>query len=315
MQNLNYKRWRPLPNVASQTDPAFFTPDFEHRIPIRTNDRIFTIGSCFARNIEAFLRVHYKVPSHIRPGEVPENILAVNRNATENMVLWHRYNVFSILHSIEWSLEPEKYPTSLRLMSVGDNNYLDPYAGCRDILPRSNAEQIVRWIDGVFKSIRQCRIIIITLGLSEVWEDLETGLVLNCSPLSEMWKAYPGRFKNRLASFSETIGQLEQIHDILERNCPRDFDIISTVSPIPLSSTFRDVDIVVANTASKSILRAAAEEWANRYENVHYFPSYEIVLGSAPDATWTCDFRHPTVNAIQHVMSVFLNNFIDRIPS
>lgn len=315
MQNLSYKKWRPLPNSKNQPDNLFFTPEFEHKISIQQGDSIFTIGSCFARNIEAFLRSYYKVPSYIHPNEVPKNILATNSNVSENKVLWHRYNVFSILNSIKWSLEPEKYSDCLRLMLVNGNSYVDPYAGCRDILPQSNAKQMVQWIDGVFNSIRQCRLIIITLGLSEVWQDLETGLVLNCSPLKEMWEAYPGRFKNRLASFSETIEELEEINNILKRNCLRDFNIIVSVSPIPLSATFQDVDIAVANTASKAILRAAAEEWTNRHENVHYFPSYEIILGSASEVVWTEDFRHPTINAIRHVMSIFLNNFTDMIPS
>ncbi len=314
IQTFSYKRWRPTPNIANRTGAAFFTPEFERRIPIRSDDGVFTIGSCFARNVEAFLRGHFNVPSHVRFDDVPEDIRAINDNSIRNRVLWHRYNVFSIRHSIGWSLEPEMYCGFSRLMAVGNDGYLDPYAGCRDILPQADAERMVQWIDGVFKSLRQCRIVIITLGLSEVWEDLETGLVLNCSPLSEMWKAYPGRFRNRLAGILETIEELEKIYRILERHCPRDFNIIVTVSPIPLSATFRDIDIAVANAASKSILRAAAEEWTSRHENVHYFPSYEIILSSEAGATWTEDFRHPTVNSIEHVMKVFLNDFIDRSP-
>jgi hypothetical protein len=242
---------------------------------------------------------------------VPEDIRAIEGDPTRNMVLWHRYNVFSIRHSIEWSLEPDRNADFSRLMAVGVNSYVDPYTGCRDVLQQSDAERLVCWTDDVFKLIRRCRIVIITLGLSEVWEDRETGIVLNCSPLVEMWKAYPNRFINRIVGCFETVEQLEEIYQILARHSPGDFNIIVTVSPIPLASTFRGVDVAVANTASKSILRASAEEWAQRHDNVHYFPSYEIILNSQASATWMDDFRHPTIKSIQHVMKVFLNNFID----
>jgi len=42
-------------------------------------------------------------------------------------------------------------------------------------------------------------------------------------------------------------------------------------------NTFSTMDIVVANTWAKSLLRAVAQEWAAAHSNVDYFPSYEIV--------------------------------------
>jgi GSCFA family len=40
------------------------------------------------------------------------------------------------------------------------------------------------------------------------------------------------------------------------------------------------MDIVVANTWAKSLLRAVAQEWAQAHNNIDYFPSYEIVKNS-----------------------------------
>ncbi|ADB39708.1 GSCFA domain-containing protein [Spirosoma linguale] len=307
---MKFKKWRPLPNGMNYDGGIFFTPEFDHRIIIDSDDGIFTIGSCFARNIEACLNPSFKVPSYILSDNIPEDIRIIENNPTRNRVLWHRYNVFSILHSIEWSLCP---PTGFsRLMKVDNTGFVDPYAGCRDILQQKDAERLVNWADDTFKQIRECRVIIITLGLSEVWEDRETGLVMNCSPLMEMWRTYPERFTKRVVSCFETVEQLENIYALLKRYCPDDFKVIVTVSPIPLANSFRDVDVAVANTASKSILRAAAEEWTSRHQNVHYFPSYEIILNSRQEAVWTEDFRHPNVESIRHVMKVFFNHFIEK---
>jgi hypothetical protein len=51
-------------------------------------------------------------------------------------------------------------------------------------------------------------------------------------------------------------------------------------------NTFSTMDIVVANTWAKSLLRAVAQEWAAAHENVDYFPSYEIVQNSDRAAVW-----------------------------
>jgi hypothetical protein len=51
-----------------------------------------------------------------------------------------------------------------------------------------------------------------------------------------------------------------------------------TVSPVPLYLTFSGEDIIVANTYSKSVLRAACDAVENSREHVDYFPSYVTLL-------------------------------------
>lgn len=50
-----------------------------------------------------------------------------------------------------------------------------------------------------------------------------------------------------------------------------------TVSPVPLYLTFSGEDIIVANTYSKSVLRAVCNAVENSRKRVDYFPSYEAV--------------------------------------
>jgi hypothetical protein len=52
------------------------------------------------------------------------------------------------------------------------------------------------------------------------------------------------------------------------------------------------MDIVVANTWAKSLLRAVAQEWALAHNNLDYFPSYEIVQNSDRAAAWERNLRH-----------------------
>jgi hypothetical protein len=74
--------------------------------------------------------------------------------------------------------------------------------------------------------------------------------------------------------------------------------------------TFARDDIVAANTYSKSLLRTAAQEWASLHDNVHYFPSYEIVQNSERSVTWMEDLRHVQGAAVHHIMDVFLRHYL-----
>ena len=53
--------------------------------------------------------------------------------------------------------------------------------------------------------------------------------------------------------------------------------LLITVSPVHLWATFRrDLDVISASCNSKSTLRAAADEFTLRHDNVHYFPAFEM---------------------------------------
>jgi hypothetical protein len=90
-----------------------------------------------------------------------------------------------------------------------------------------------------------------------------------------------------------------------------DVRIVITVSPVPLENTFSTMDIVVANTWAKSLLRAVAHEWAAAHPNVDYFPSYEIVQSSDRAAVWETDLRHVKGAGVRHIMELFLRNYIE----
>jgi GSCFA family protein len=91
--------------------------------------------------------------------------------------------------------------------------------------------------------------------------------------------------------------------------------IIVTVSPVSLQATFSGEDVVIANTYSKSVLRAAAQAWATVAKNVHYFPSYEIVQNSDRTVTWEEDLRHVRGPVVLHIMNLFLCNYLAGVPA
>ena len=166
-------------------------------------------------------------------------------------------------------------------------------------------------MQAVTKRIANCRAVIVTLGLAEVWRDVQADVFLNRTPLPSLFKTQPGRYEFHLTSFAENWANLEAIHALLTQYGHSGVHIIVTVSPVPLMNTFSTMDIVVANTWAKSLLRAVAQEWAAAHTNVDYFPSYEIVQSSDRAAAWERDLRHVKGAGARHIMELFLRNYIE----
>jgi hypothetical protein len=155
--------------------------------------------------------------------------------------------------------------------------------------------------------------VVITLGLVEIWRDKTADVFLN-RVTPDMLSLYPDRYEIHVTNFTDNLSNLEAIHALLKRFGHDDVRIIVTVSPVPLRATFSAEDVVVANTYSKSLLRAVAHEWADRHENVDYFPSYEVVQNSDPKLTWDEDRRHVKGAVVQHIMDLFLRNYFSGAP-
>lgn len=153
-------------------------------------------------------------------------------------------------------------------------------------------------------------VLILTLGLSEVWYDNKTG--------EPLWRALtrrhydPSRHVFRVETMADTKRHLEKIEDIRRRHMPQ-LKVVFTVSPIRLTATFRPVSAMTANSASKAILRAALDEFLReRWELVNrelfYFPSYEIVHDFFRDP-FEEDNRHVTGFVAGHVVRAFARHY------
>jgi hypothetical protein len=115
----------------------------------------------------------------------------------------------------------------------------------------------------------------------------------------------PARHKFRTASFAENMINLAAIHTIIKQHRP-EARIVFTLSPIPLTATFRPIPCMVADSASKGVLRAALDELVTSTCDpaLYYFPSYEIVtrLFAAP---YMEDRRHVHKHILDFNMKLF----------
>jgi len=276
-------------------------PAFAPKSALSKDDKIFCIGSCFAREIEAVLaRLGYTILS--KP-EVDPPTGRIDQN---------KYTLPSILNELRHVFEPETYPREPFVITAPDGTAAD-YQLTGELRSRGPelAQVMGRAASSHFARIKQADFIVLTLGYSEVWHDHNTGLDLNRAPTRALIDAEPERFALRVLSADDNAQHLRQILDLLAHHIPQGLRGILTVSPVPLQSTFRDCDVMLANAYSKAALRCAVDAVLPDYDWLDYFPSYEMATLSTPELVWSeDDFRHLNRDFVTLIMCHVLDGLI-----
>jgi len=288
---------------------TWFTPKVDPKFTLRRDDKFYAIGSCFARGIESSLTGHKIIVESAAP-EFAE--LQPANKELSGLGFTNKYNTYSILNELRWALDPDAVFPQESIVQVTKTTWYDPHTN-PSLALADLAETLERraMMQAVTKRIKHCRAVIVTLGLAEVWRDVKADVFVNRTPIPSLFKTQPGRYEFHLTSFAENWANLEAIYALLTQYGHPDVRIVVTVSPVPLMNTFSTMDIVVANTWAKSLLRAVAQEWAAAHPNVDYFPSYEIVQSSDRAAVWERDLRHVKGAGAHHIMELFLRNYIE----
>lgn len=275
------------PNRVEPQAAPTFSPSFM----LAPGEAVFTIGSCFARNVERYLELKgYDVP--MRRLDVVGSGIVETGEATGNV--FNNYGVPSILNELEWAVDPSKpFDPATCLLEASPGKFIDLHlTSLMKAVPLENALARRARIRQGMASVARCRIVIMTLGLVEVWYDAQSMRYLNIAPPKQAVKQFPGRFTLHVMSYAEIINTLNRIVALLSEYGPKEQRIILTVSPIPLGNTFTGQDVIVANTYSKSALRAAAQEICANHKHIDYFPSYESFILSDRKIAFQDDMRH-----------------------
>ena len=266
---------------------------------------IFTIGSCFARNIEEHLvAVGFDVPT-ARFSLPPEAYTgAVRPNGALN-----KYNTHSIESEIMFALEGSGASDD-GLIEYG-GQWFDPLSTNTRSGPLDMVRGIRRKIADTTSEVRNADAIVITLGLNEVWRDNETGVYLNAMPPHDAIRRAPSRFSIEISDLDSNVATLRRSIEMIRKHSAKDCRFIVTVSPVPMGATLTGMDVIVANTLSKSMLRVCAQTVCDAYDFVDYFPSYEMVMNSPPARTWSDDRLHVRSDVVGVVAKHFLDNYVE----
>ena len=127
------------------------------------------------------------------------------------------------------------------------------------------------------RAIGTADVFIFTLGLTETWYNNDSGMIYPMYPGTQGGQFDPDLHRMKNAFCDTILSDFEAVLNLLHRHNP-DLKVILTVSPVSLTATAEpDCHALVANTYTKSVLRAVAGKAARRWASVDYFPSYELV--------------------------------------
>lgn len=277
-------------------------PRINPKFTIPPGAKIFTVGSCFARNIEAVLvTLGYDVPVLRFALEGPEIALPASHILNE-------YNAGTTMQRLESVAGLFSYTPEMGIEETKDG-FVDLFLHVAT-LPIGYDRLLRRRQDiaALYREMLTSDVVILTMGLVEAWFDTKHQCYLNKAPSKSHVRDEPGRFEHRRFDVDDVVSRMSRgIEIMLEMGVK---NILLTVSPVPMEATFTPDGSVQANSYSKAVLRVASDMLAKKYPRVDYFPSYEIVTSFGTQGYADCNV-HVKDNIIEDVTRYMAENYAE----
>jgi hypothetical protein len=270
-------------HVWPRVDPSF---------QIGGTETVFTIGSCFARNIETALArlgcnvpmLQFSIPASEWTGR-PAGVLNTFTPPNFRDTLRWTAGVHDA-GGVVRDADCERYA-----VEAGGARFID--AGLASQVPVA-WERLVSRRQEVYDCLRYAfcsDIVVMTPGYVECWRDTKTGAYM--AGVLKLRKSIRdrGRFVFEVRSFQDCQADLLAAIDVIRERRP-DTRFLVTASPVPLATTFTGQDIRIANSYSKAVVRAVCGSLPQLRSGIDYFPSYESVTLSRPRHVWMRDGIH-----------------------
>ncbi|GAA0550690.1 GSCFA domain-containing protein [Chitinophaga japonensis] len=249
-------------------------PALEYRDPL------LLMGSCFAEEMGG------KLQEHLFPALVnPHGIL---------------YNPLSIAKAVHSYLDQKQYTEADLFMHNDGWHSWDHHSRFSALTPAAALEKINTLQQQAARRLQEARWLVITLGSAHAYVLKETGqLVANCH------KVPMAAFQKKLLGADEIIAALDSMmHRLFFSN--REVHILFTVSPVRYAR-----DGVVENNLSKAVLLQAVHHLVHKFDRLHYFPAYELVIDDLRDYRfYKDDLVHPNETAVNYVWEHFVQHCV-----
>ena len=243
--------------------------------PITYNNKLLLVGSCFTEHIGNYLdEVKFRVLQN------PNGIL---------------FDPISVCTSLSSYVENKQYTTD-DLFCLNEAWHSWQHHSCfsgmdkDEVLTNINKSQ-----QAAHTFLKEADWLFITLGSSFVYKLEETN-----QPVANCHKAPGQTFVKHLSTIEETIIALDTLVYRLFQFNP-ELKVLFTISPV---RHLRDG--VVDNNRSKARLIEAVHHLVNKFDKLHYFPAYELVIDVLRDYRFfDVDLAHPNYAATQFVLEKF----------
>lgn len=285
--------------IAELWQPKFlFAPD----------DRIATAGSCFAQHISRYLRARNAAVLDVEPA--PPGLSAANAVKYGYGIYSARYgNIYTVRHLLQLAQEAVGRFAPADAVWERDGRFFDALRPGIEPAGLPSAEAVrrhrVQHLGRVRRLLSEADIFIFTLGLTEAWTHKASGTVYPTAPGTIAGSYAPEVHGFRNFDFVEVYEDFVKFRRWAMKRNP-DMKFLLTVSPVPLAATASDRHVLVATTYSKAVLRAAAGKLAQTFENVDYFPSFDLLTSAVSrGAFYSEDARQITEEGVEAVMRIF----------
>ena len=300
-------RW---PNIAGEFSGEVW-PRIEPSFRIGPGETVFTIGSCFARNIERFL-----VDAGCRAPMLELQLPAEEWHGGANAAM-NKFHPPAFRQCLDWTAaihdrggyvswadcEPLAF-------EAGDGLVFDMEMASTPPVSRERFLERRQHIYEVFSTVFSADCLMITPGLIEAWRDRETGLYIHEAPTLKAMAARRDRWEFEILSYEQCLADLLAAIDVVRARNPG-VKVLITTSPVPLSATFSGRDVRIANAYSKSVLRAVCGAASLERLLVDYFPSYEAATLSAPELVWDADHIHVAGGFVGKIVAYMLDHYLE----
>ena len=247
---------------------------------IEIEDKIFSIGSCFASEMS--------------------DLFKQGQLQTVNNPFGTLFNPFSINISIK-RLHDSSFYREEELITFDDEYIsLDHHSSFDTRFIHQTLEKINLKIVEGNQFLQDSNWVIITYGTSFIYQfkPKET-FVANCHKIPQRF------FDKRLLTHQELTDSIYDTILNLKDICRDDLQILFTVSPVRHTK-----DGMIENQLSKSKLITAIHEVISEIENCYYLPVYEILMDDLRDYRfYKEDMIHPNSQAVNYIFEKFGNAY------
>ena len=295
--------------VAHSNGP---TPNglYQTKWSIAPAESIATAGSCFAQHIGSRLKQHNFKVLDLEPA--PPRLALNDRKPFGFSIYSARYgNIYTTRQLLQ--LAQEAFGEISQQHIVWQNAsglYVDALRPGVEPLGLTSPGEVLAHrayhLQKVREMLETMDLMFFTMGLTEAWVHRESGTVYPTAPGTLAGHYDPELFAFKNFSFNEVLRDFLAFRKLVHARRKNTCRFVITVSPVPLAATASNKHVMLATVYSKSVLRAVAGALSDQFDDIDYFPSYEIITNPWSDVCfYDTDKRSVTSDGVNAVMSIF----------
>lgn len=281
---------------------------YRPKFAIEKTTRIAAAGSCFAQHITRHLK---KRGYTVLDAEPP--IVGLDRATAMKFgygLYSARYgNIYTVRQLLQLIGEAQGEWTPTDYIWEKQGRFYDALRPAVEPMGLDSAAEVAAHRTQHLAAVRELLagtdLFIFTLGLTEAWIDAATGTVYATAPETIAGTFDPARHRFHNFTHAETLADFVAVRAMLKKINPH-MRFLITVSPVPLTATASGDHVLPATIYSKSTLRSVAGDLATAFDDIDYFPSYELIGTPFTGNIWFDDDRRSVADAgVEMVMRHF----------